>query len=45
MMNMLTDFAEKTMRIPVVNLKTQLINSPTTDNPKLFLENVQRLFS
>jgi len=45
MMQMLTDFEEKAMRIPIVNLKTQLTNSSTTDNPKLFLENVQRLFS
>lgn len=45
MMQMLTDFEEKAMRIPIVNLKTQLNNSSTTDNPKLFLENVQRLFS
>lgn len=45
MMQMLTDFEEKAMRIPIVNLKTQLNNSSTIDNPKLFLENVQRLFS
>ena len=45
MIQMLTDFEEKAMRIPIVNLKTQLTNSSTTDNPKLFLENVQRLFS
>ncbi|WP_338768553.1 glutamyl-tRNA reductase [Bernardetia sp. ABR2-2B] len=45
MMQMLTDFTQKAMRIPVVNLKTELTKPSSTDNQKLFLDNVQRLFS
>ncbi|WP_338815696.1 glutamyl-tRNA reductase (plasmid) [Bernardetia sp. Wsw4-3y2] len=45
MMQMLTDFEEKAMRIPVVNLKTQLNNSSNIDNQKPFLDILQQLFS
>lgn len=45
MMQMLTDFTQKAMRIPVVNLKTQLNNSSNSDNPKPFLDTLQQLFS
>ncbi len=45
MMQMLTDFTQKAMRIPVVNLKAELTKPSSTDNKKLFLDNVQRLFS
>jgi len=45
MMQMLNDFTQKAMRIPVVNLKIQLNNSSTTENQKPFLDTVQRLFS
>jgi len=45
MMQMLNDFTQKAMRIPVVNLKIQLNNSSNTENQKPFLDTVQRLFS
>ncbi|WP_375560072.1 glutamyl-tRNA reductase [Bernardetia sp. OM2101] len=45
MIQMLTDFEQKAMRIPVVNLKTQLNNSSNSDNPKPFLDTLQQLFS
>jgi glutamyl-tRNA reductase len=45
MMQMLTDFEQKAMRIPIVNLKTQLNNSANTDNHKPFLDTIQQLFS
>lgn len=45
MMQMLTDFTQKAMRIPVVNLKTQLNNASNLDNPKPFLDTLQQLFS
>lgn len=45
MMQMLTDFTEKAMRIPVVNLKIQLNNSSNLENQKPFLDTLQQLFS
>jgi glutamyl-tRNA reductase len=45
MMQMLTDFEQKAMRIPIVNLKTQLNNSANADNQKPFLDTIQQLFS
>ncbi len=45
MMQMLTDFTQKAIRIPIVNLKTQINNSPKTENQKPFLDTVQQLFS
>ncbi|AFM03104.1 glutamyl-tRNA reductase [Bernardetia litoralis DSM 6794] len=45
MMQMLTDFTQKAMRIPVVNLKNHLNNTSTTDSQKPFLDTIQQLFS
>jgi glutamyl-tRNA reductase len=45
MMQMLTDFEQKAMRIPIINLKTQLNNSANADNQKPFLDTIQQLFS
>ncbi|WP_291724436.1 glutamyl-tRNA reductase [Bernardetia sp.] len=41
----LTDFTQKAMRIPIVNLKTQLNNHPNQEHQKPFLDTLQRLFS
>ena len=45
MAKMLNDFTQKAMRIPVVNLKTQLHNCPNEEHQKPFLDTLQLLFS